>query len=114
MDDQTTTLPDPAQVEEQPTQPEQPEQPTVEQPTASQPAQPPSPAALLQQALNELGMLTLSLAEQRQKLTDAERVLRSIEAEVDGRQVRIEIDEAKIAKLQGAAEALQALVGGGQ
>ena len=108
MEDQTTTLPEPAQVEEQQTATEQPEQPT--QPTA----QPPSPAALLQQALNELGMLTLSLAEQRQKLTDAERVLRSIEAEVDGRQVRIEIDEAKIAKLQGAAEALQALVGGGQ
>ena len=106
-----TTLPaadQAAQVEEQQTATEQPEQPT--QPTA----QPPSPAALLQQALNELGMLTLSLAEQRQKLTDAERVLRSIEAEVDGRQVRIEIDEAKIARLQGAAEALQALVGGGQ
>ena len=113
MDDQTTTLPEPAQVEEQPTQPEQPEPPTPEQP-AQPTAQPPSPASLLQQALNELGMLTLSLAEQRQKLTDAERVLRSIEAEVDGRQVRIEIDEAKIARLQGAAEALQALVGGGQ
>ena len=111
MEDQTTTLPEPAQAEEQPTQPEQPTLPAQpEQPSA----QPPSPAALLQQALNELGMLTLSLAEQRQKLTDAERVLRSIEAEVDGRQVRIEIDEAKIAKLQGAAEALQALVGGGQ
>lgn len=111
MEDQTTTLPEPEQVEEHPTQPEQPTLPAQpEQPSA----QPPSPAALLQQALNELGMLTLSLAEQRQKLTDAERVLRSIEAEVDGRQVRIEIDEAKIAKLQGAAEALQALVGGGQ
>ena len=101
-----TTLPaadQAAQVEEQ--------QPTTEQP--QEPAQPPTPAALLQQTLSELGMLTLGLEEQRQQLTERERVYRSIGAELDGRRVRIEIDEARAAKLQGAAEALQALVQGG-
>lgn len=59
-------------------------------------------------------MLTLGLEEQRQQLIERERVHRSIGAELDGRRVRIEIDEARAAKLQGAAEALQALVGGSQ
>lgn len=110
----TTTLPaadQAAQVEEQPateTQPMQPQEPP--QPAA----QPPSPAALLQQKLSELGVLMLGLEELRQQLTERERIYRSIGAELDSRRVRIEIDEAQIAKLTGAAEALQALVGGAQ
>jgi molecular chaperone GrpE (heat shock protein) len=107
-----TTLPaadQAAQVEEQPateTQPTQPQEPT-------QPAQPPTPAALLQQKLSELGVLMLGLEELRQQLTERERIYRSIGAELESRRVRIEIDEARAAKLQGAAEALQALVQGG-
>ncbi len=92
----------PAQVEEQPAQPAQ---PTADLPT---------PAALLQRALNQLGTLVFSLAEQRQVLAERERDYRSIGAELDGRAVKIEIDEAACAKLQGAVEALQVLVGGAQ
>lgn len=108
-----TTLPaadQAAQVEDQQPATEQPQEPA--QP--AQPAQPPTPAALLQQKLSELGALMLGLEEQRQQLTERERVHRSIGAELESRRVRIEIDEAQIAKLTGAAEALQALVGGGQ
>ena len=107
-----TTLPaadQAAQVEEQPateTQPTQPQEPT-------QPAQPPTPAALLQQKLSELGVLMLGLEELRQQLTERERIYRSIGAELESRRVRIEIDEAQVSKLTGAAEALQALVQGG-
>lgn len=102
MDEQTplTEATAPAQVEEQPTQPA--------------PEQPPTPQALLQQALNQLGALTLGLAEQRQVLLERERNYRSLGAELDSRRVRIEIDEAACARLQGAAEALQVLVGGAQ
>ena len=102
MDEQTplTEATAPAQVEEQPTQP------TAEQP--------PTPQALLQQALNQLGALTLGLAEQRQVLLERERNYRSLGAELDSRRVKIEIDEAACARLQGAAEALQMLVGGAQ
>ena len=107
-----TTLPaadKAAQVEDQPateTQPTQPQEPT-------QPAQPPTPAALLQQKLSELGVLMLGLEELRQQLTERERIYRSIGAELESRRVRIEIDEAQVSKLTGAAEALQALVQGG-
>ena len=107
-----TTLPaadQAAQVEDQPateTQPTQPQEPT-------QPAQPPTPAALLQQKLSELGVLMLGLEELRQQLTERERIYRSIGAELESRRVRIEIDEAQVSKLTGAAEALQALVQGG-
>ena len=102
MDEQTslTEATAPAQVEEQPTQP------IAEQP--------PTPQALLQQALNQLGALTLGLAEQRQVLLERERNYRSLGAELDSRRVKIEIDEAACARLQGAAEALQRLVGGAQ
>ena len=102
MDEQAplTEAAAPAQVEEQPTQP------------AAE--QPPTPQALLQQALNQLGALTLGLAEQRQVLLERERNYRSLGAELDSRRVRIEIDEAACARLQGAADALQVLVGGAQ
>lgn len=109
-----TTLPaaeTATQVEEQqpatapPAEPTQPAQPAAEAP---------SPAALLQQTLAELARLTLGLAEQRDALTERERVHRSIVAELDNRRVRIEIDEAACARLGGAAEALQVLVGGAQ
>ena len=101
-----TTLPaeQAAQVEEQ--------QPTAE--TTTQPTEPPSPAVLLQQTLSELARLTLGLAEQPNALAERERVYRSIDAELESRRVRIEIDEAACAKLGGAAEALQVLVGGAQ
>ena len=107
-----TTLPaaQAAQVEEQQPTTETPQEPA--QP--AQPAQPPSPAALLQQTLSELARLTLGLAEQRDALTERERVHRSIVAELESRRVRIEIDEAACARLGGAAEALQVLVGGAQ
>lgn len=105
MEEQTPLpeAPAPAQVEEQP---------TAVQPV--QPTQPPTPQAMLQQALNQLGALTLGLAEQRQVLTERERNYRSLGAELDSRRVKIEIDEAACARLQGAAEALQMLVGGAE
>ena len=107
-----TTLPSAdqaAQVEDQQPATEQPQEPA--QP--AQPAQPPTPAALLQQKLSELGVLMLGLEELRQQLTERERIYRSIGAELESRRVRIEIDEAQVSKLTGAAEALQALVQGG-
>ena len=107
-----TTLPaadQAAQVEDQQPATEQPQEPA--QP--AQPAQPPTPAALLQQKLSELGVLMLGLEELRQQLTERERIYRSIGAELESRRVRIEIDEAQVSKLTGAAEALQALVQGG-
>jgi molecular chaperone GrpE (heat shock protein) len=104
--DQAAQVEDQQPATEQPAQPETPVQPT-------QPTQPPTPAALLQQKLSELGVLMLGLEELRQQLTERERIYRSIGAELESRRVRIEIDEARAAKLQGAAEALQALVQGG-
>lgn len=107
--DEQTTLPaadQAAQVEDQQPATEQPQEP-------AQPAQPPTPAALLQQKLSELGVLMLGLEELRQQLTERERIYRSIGAELESRRVRIEIDEAQVSKLTGAAEALQALVQGG-
>lgn len=112
----TTTLPaadQAAQVEEQQPTTAQPQEPTQPE-TPAQPTLAITPAALLQQKLSELGVLMLGLEERRQQLTERERMHRSIGAELESRRVRIEIDEAQIAKLTGAAEALQVLVGGAQ
>lgn len=80
----------------------------TEQPATQQP----QPAQLYQQALDELGRLTLSLSEQRTALAERERIYRSIGAELDGRRVKLEQDEVTFQRLTGAVQVLQQLVQG--
>ncbi len=77
-----------------------------EQPTATDPVQ-----TQFQATAERLGMLTLSNAAARAELAERERAAESLAAEIVQRRLRIAQDEQELLRLQGAANALQQLMG---
>lgn len=80
-----------------------------EQMTATQPTQADPLATQLQATIERLGMLTVSLAQQREELAGRERMAESLAAELVQRRARIEQDEQELWRVQGATAALQQL-----
>lgn len=76
-----------------------------------QPAQADPVQAQFQATAERLGMLTLSNAAARAELAERERAAESLAAEIVQRRLRIAQDEQELLRLQGAANALQQLMG---